>query len=74
MLEFAQKFADLTIKMREAEIAKTIAITLRDKLMTDRTELIRGVDEFVSGVFDVKQGHVVVNAEGNLSFYEKNND
>ena len=74
MLEFAQKFADLTIKMREANTAREIANILHKRSVTERNELIKGVDKFVSGVYDVKQGHIVVNDEGNLSFYEKNNE
>lgn len=74
MNEFAQAFADITTKMRAANIAKDIALTLYDKLTADRKTLMMRVEEFVSGVYDVEQGHVVVENRGNISFYEKDCD
>lgn len=72
MNEFAQKFADLTIKMREAEIAKAEAISTRENAKRKRTDLISDTEEFVPGVYDVKNGHVVITDDGNISFYDDN--
>lgn len=74
MKEFAQKFADLTIKMREAELAKMTATALRSKFVKERDALIKNTEEFVPGVYDVKNGHVMVADDGNLSFWEDNDN
>lgn len=71
MNEFAQKFADFTTKMRKADLTKDAAHKLWHETREERDELIKNVREFVSGVYDVPGGHVVVTDEGNISFYAK---
>ena len=71
MREFTQKFADLTIVMREAELQRDTAAAVRAKADEERMRLIQSAEEFASGVYPVDDGHVVLDERGVLSYYEK---
>ena len=71
MNEFAQKFADLTTKMRAATIERDTAVKTEAVLAKKRGDLVRDTKEFVSGVYGVAYGHVVIDNTGNISFYTK---
>lgn len=66
--EFTEEFAFLSQGMDNAWVQKQAGEKMYNELAKERRTLIEDND-WEKGVYDVSGGHVVINFDGNITFY-----